>query len=115
MKATVRLLAAIALLAAPGLSHAQDSAGEPAQPATAPQASPAAQPSPSPAPPATLENTISAGESSDEPPQRKLVHWNEYHGPYFTIRVGAGPGRPSHPARNLSQVAASYVEQRAYV
>jgi phosphate-selective porin OprO/OprP len=94
MKATVRLLAAIALLAAPGLSHAQDAAGEPTQSAPSPQASPnptpAPQPSPSPAPPSNLENTISAGESSDEPPARQLVHWNEYHGPYFTIRVGGG-------------------------
>src|SRR3954447_7236903 len=37
----------------------------------------------------TLENTIDAEESS-EPPQRKLVGWNEYQGPYFTGRFGAG-------------------------
>src|SRR5215472_6057973 len=96
MKAPVRLLAVLALLAAPGFFHAQDSgsSGVSAQSAPAPQASrsptPAAQPSPSPNPNETLENTIEAGESSDEPPQRRLVHWNEYHGPYFTMRVGGG-------------------------
>jgi phosphate-selective porin OprO/OprP len=37
----------------------------------------------------TVENTIDAQESS-EPPRRRLVKWNEYHGPYFTMRVGAG-------------------------
>jgi len=37
----------------------------------------------------SLENIITA-EESEEPPSRSLVHWNEYHGPYFTMRVGAG-------------------------
>jgi phosphate-selective porin OprO/OprP len=39
--------------------------------------------------PQTLENTIEA-EQSSEPPRRRLVRWNEYHGPYFTVRAGAG-------------------------
>jgi phosphate-selective porin OprO and OprP len=38
----------------------------------------------------TLENTIAAGESDAEQKQRQLVKWNEYHGPYATVRVGAG-------------------------
>lgn len=33
---------------------------------------------------------ISAGESEAEPARRRLVNWNEYDGPLFTIRVGAG-------------------------
>jgi phosphate-selective porin OprO and OprP len=33
---------------------------------------------------------ISAGESEAEPPRRRMVNWNEYEGPLFTIRVGAG-------------------------
>ena len=33
---------------------------------------------------------ISAGESEAEPPRRSLVKWNEYDGPLFTLRVGAG-------------------------
>jgi phosphate-selective porin OprO/OprP len=37
----------------------------------------------------TFENTISAAQS-DEAPKRQLVHWNEYRGPHFTIRVGGG-------------------------
>jgi phosphate-selective porin OprO/OprP len=40
----------------------------------------------------TLVNTIEAGESDDEVIEtpRKLVHWNEYQGPYFGIRAGGG-------------------------
>jgi phosphate-selective porin OprO/OprP len=34
-----------------------------------------------------LEDTIEAAEPL---PPRDLVHWNEYHGPHFTIRVGGG-------------------------
>ena len=37
----------------------------------------------------SLENTIDARED-DEPPTRRLVRWNEYEGPYFTMRFGAG-------------------------
>lgn len=39
----------------------------------------------------TLDDTIEAGEADGvEPPRRKMVKWNEYEGPYFTIRVGGG-------------------------
>ena len=51
--------------------------------ASAPAAAPAAQDSP-------LDDTIDAGESSAEAPRRKLVKWNEYEGPWFTIRAGGG-------------------------
>ncbi len=37
--------------------------------------------------PPSIENTVEAAEPL---PRRDLVHWNEYHGPHFTIRVGAG-------------------------
>ena len=40
-------------------------------------------------PPQTLENTIEA-EQASEAPRRKLVRWNEYQSPYFTLRFGAG-------------------------
>jgi phosphate-selective porin OprO/OprP len=40
-------------------------------------------------PPRTLDNTIDARED-DKPPDRRFVNWNEYQGPYFTIRFGAG-------------------------
>ena len=75
-----------------------------AQDATAALPSPATEqtqqtPPPNPAPGtqdtgqgssnSTLENDIEAGEAQEEP-RRKLVHWNEYHGPYFTGRFGAG-------------------------
>jgi phosphate-selective porin OprO and OprP len=38
----------------------------------------------------TAESGVSAGESEAEPPRRRMVNWNEYEGPLFTIRVGAG-------------------------
>jgi phosphate-selective porin OprO/OprP len=40
--------------------------------------------------PPSVEDTQIAGESSAEPPARRLVKWNEYEGPLFTLRVSAG-------------------------
>jgi phosphate-selective porin OprO/OprP len=40
--------------------------------------------------PATLDDTIQAGEADTEEPARRLVSWNEYEGKYFTIRLGGG-------------------------
>lgn len=40
--------------------------------------------------PAAVEDTQVAGESSSEPPARRLVKWNEYEGPLFTLRASAG-------------------------
>lgn len=37
----------------------------------------------------TYQTTITAIES-DEPPDRDLVKWNEYQGPYITFRMGGG-------------------------
>src|SRR5579883_948728 len=88
----LRFLVLVPLAAA--FLHAQDSTG--ASPTPTPKQKPAsAQASSTPSvPPAgtpNLENTISAGESEDEElPRRQLVHWNEYQGPYFTMRAGAG-------------------------
>lgn len=45
---------------------------------------------PAPEPESTLDDTIEAGEADAEEPLRRLVHWNEYEGPWFTIRMGAG-------------------------
>lgn len=36
------------------------------------------------------DDTIEAGEADAETPRRQLVRWNEYEGPFFTIRVGGG-------------------------
>ena len=106
IEAIVRLLIILALASGAEISHAQDASGSPPQTSAAPEASPSptpaptqdtpqASPTPTPAadqqlPKSTLENIIEAGESSDEQPSRKLVHWNEYEGPNFTIRVGGG-------------------------
>lgn len=34
--------------------------------------------------------TLDAAEADDPGPRRKLVNWNEYEGPYFTMRLGGG-------------------------
>ena len=49
----------------------------------------AQEPQPEPEPP-TVEDTQVAGGSSAEPPARRLVKWNEFEGPFFTLRVSAG-------------------------
>lgn len=36
----------------------------------------------------TLENTVEAGEASAAEPKRKMIDWNEYEGPLFTLRAG---------------------------
>jgi phosphate-selective porin OprO and OprP len=38
----------------------------------------------------TLDNTIAAGYTTLEVPRRQLIKWNEYKGPYFTLRLGGG-------------------------
>src|SRR5580700_5549844 len=88
MKTLLLLLAMMALGAAPVSSQTQDSTG-PATEATPdnPQNTTQAPSTSTPAP--TLENTIDATES-EEAPRRQLLHWNEYHGPHFTIRFGGG-------------------------
>lgn len=37
-----------------------------------------------------VEDTQVAGESSADPPARRLVKWNEFEGPFFTLRASAG-------------------------
>jgi phosphate-selective porin OprO/OprP len=41
-------------------------------------------------PPPSTEDRQEAGEASAAPPARRLVKWNEYEGPYFTLRASAG-------------------------
>jgi phosphate-selective porin OprO and OprP len=79
MKGLVVLMV-IAFAVAPIVSHAQEGAKAPPE---------NSQENTGTAPPPTIETTIDA-EQSQEPPRRQLVHWNEYEGPYFTMRVGAG-------------------------
>ena len=38
----------------------------------------------------TVDSTLEAGEAEAVEPRRRLVRWNEYEGPFFTIRVGGG-------------------------
>ena len=97
MKVLLLLAALLAIIAAACFCPAQqatvassDAKPEETYSATAPASTPdSAQEHGQASPNPTLENTIDAEESS-EPPERKLVHWNEYQGPYFTGRWGAG-------------------------
>jgi phosphate-selective porin OprO and OprP len=36
------------------------------------------------------DDTLDAAEADGDEPRRRLVSWNEYEGPYFTLRVGGG-------------------------
>ena len=45
---------------------------------------------PPPEKPPTLDDSIEAGEALAKDPRRRLVKWNQYEGPYFTLRVGGG-------------------------
>ncbi len=95
MKRLPLLLAMIALVGAPRVSLAQETAGAPFDSASqeaqnASQAPPASTPKKTQSatqesPNSTLENTVEAEE--DAP---KLVSWHEYQGRYFTMRFGAG-------------------------
>jgi phosphate-selective porin OprO/OprP len=40
--------------------------------------------------PPTLDDNIEAGEALAKDPRRRLLKWNHYEGPYFTLRVGGG-------------------------
>jgi phosphate-selective porin OprO/OprP len=41
-------------------------------------------------PPDSVEDAQVAGGASADPPARRLVKWNEYEGPFFTLRASAG-------------------------
>jgi phosphate-selective porin OprO and OprP len=38
---------------------------------------------------AAIDHTIDASEADGAQPRRQLVDWNEYEGPYFTLRLGS--------------------------
>ena len=67
------ILAAILLFATAAISHGQQSQPKPRDPGQA-----------------TIDNTMEAGEAEAAEPRRRLVKWNEYEGPFFTIRFGGG-------------------------
>lgn len=84
MKVLPFLLMTVAWAGTPGLSRSQEQAEAPSNRTSGEAQTTPAQPQ---GPPPDLENTIEAAEPL---PRRDLVHWNEYHGPHFTIRAGAG-------------------------
>jgi phosphate-selective porin OprO/OprP len=86
VKTLLLLLAMIALTR--GQTGAQQAPAQGSNPAGVSQ--PQENQSTSQEPSETLENTIDAKESEEPPPQRRFTHFNEYEGPYFTARFGAG-------------------------
>ena len=93
MKVLCLLSAMIALAVTPVGSLAQESTVAASKPSSEEAQNRAQVPPPAVtqgtpgAPNANLENTVEAAEPL---PRRDFVHWNEYHGPHFTIRAGAG-------------------------
>lgn len=63
-------LAALLLLLAPHPSHGQNSSAA--------------------SPDSTSQSTLVAEAEGEDAPRRKLVKWNEFEGPFTTIRLGAG-------------------------
>jgi hypothetical protein len=85
MRFRLRLLGLASLVLTPRLSRGQKSDA----PSDQTQSSvPGTQKSTSAVGNPSLEQTMEAGESEEH--KRKLISWNEYHSPYFTIRFGAG-------------------------
>jgi phosphate-selective porin OprO and OprP len=97
------VVAFTAALFLPKRAFCQEMASVAIQTIPPPQASPTPvpdqtpQPSPTPTPTASPTpanpnqvNTIAAGESDNIETPRKFVRWNEYQGPYFTVRAGVG-------------------------
>jgi phosphate-selective porin OprO/OprP len=59
--------------------------------AAAPTAHARQTPSAAPAvDPSGTDDSIEAGEADAETPRRRLIRWNEYEGPFFTVRAGGG-------------------------
>ena len=90
MKALPLLFVMFTLAVRPVSALAQEPTGDPSNPPSE-DAQNNTPPPPAPAqtqgPPPSIETTT---EATEPMPRRDLVHWNEYHGPHFTIRVGAG-------------------------
>jgi phosphate-selective porin OprO/OprP len=89
------LLALTLAIGAPRAAEAQDPPPSSAQPdrppqADAPEPADPVQTAEPPSAPPPIDETITAGEAENEPPARRLVKWNEYDGPLFSVRVGGG-------------------------
>jgi phosphate-selective porin OprO/OprP len=77
-------LLATALLCAPLTVEGQQSTGsQPAAPASSQATTPAA-------PTSTLDDTLEAGDDEVGNPVRKLITWNQYDGPLFSMEIGGG-------------------------
>jgi phosphate-selective porin OprO/OprP len=82
-----RILLALALLSSvPGLLAAQ----APPNLQQATNGATGAQSTAPGSPPPSIDDTIEAGEAEAKDPARRLVEWNQYEGPFFTIRFGGG-------------------------
>ena len=87
---TLFLLAA-ALVCMPLTVEGQQSAGSQGTPPPSQTTGPAApQSTTQTSPPSTLDDTLKASDDEVPEPVRKLIDWNEYDGPLFTLGIGLG-------------------------
>jgi phosphate-selective porin OprO/OprP len=76
-------LLATVLLCIPLTVEGQQPAGAPATPTSSQTTTPTSQPS-------TLDDTLEAGDDEVGNPVRKLITWNQYDGPLFSMEIGGG-------------------------
>src|SRR5580765_8340382 len=82
------MMSAVSTLLAVAVLSGRLQSGQPPPPPSSP---PAVQTQTAPPQkPATLDETIGAGEAETEEPARKLVKWNEFDGKHLTFRFGGG-------------------------
>ena len=85
------LLLATALFCTPLTVEGQQSAGSQGTPPPSQTTGPAApQSTTQTSPPSTLDDTLKASDDEVPEPVRKLIDWNEYDGPLFTLGIGLG-------------------------
>jgi phosphate-selective porin OprO and OprP len=83
-------LLATALLCMPLTVEGQQSAGSQGTPTSSQTTAPTTSQATSTSPKSTLDDTLEAGDDEVGRPPRKLITWNEYDGPLFTMAIGGG-------------------------
>ena len=85
------LLLATALFCSPLTVEGQQSAGSQGTPPSSQTTAPASPQTTAPtSKPSTLDDTLEAGDDEVGTPPRKLIDWNEYDGPLFSLQIGGG-------------------------
>src|SRR5512145_176363 len=84
-----RFLLATALVCMPLTVEGQQSAGSQGTPTTSQATAPTTSQATTP-PKSTLDDTLVAGHDEVPQPVRKLIDWNQYDGPLFSLNIGGG-------------------------